>query len=66
MHSFSYASAEKQFHDLEAKQPDCAMAYWGEAMSLMRQLVSVPEPADMQRGRGTHPKGAEPGAENPA
>jgi tetratricopeptide (TPR) repeat protein len=50
MHSFSYASAEKQFHDLEAKQPDCAMAYWGEAMSLMRQLVSVPEPADMQRG----------------
>lgn len=50
MHSFSYASAEKQFHDLEAEQPDCAMAYWGEAMSLMRQLVSLPEPADMQRG----------------
>lgn len=26
------------------------MAYWGEAMSRMRQLVSAPEPADMKRG----------------
>ena len=27
MHSFSYAAAEKQFHQLELQEPDCAMAY---------------------------------------
>src|SRR6185369_9573770 len=50
MHSFWYDEAEKQFKVLEKKDPSCAMIYWGEAMSLLRQLVSRPEDADLKRG----------------
>src|SRR5579864_1490804 len=50
MHSFWYDEAEKQFKALEHEDPSCAMAYWGEAMSLLRQLVSRPEEPDLKRG----------------
>jgi tetratricopeptide (TPR) repeat protein len=50
MHSFWYDEAEKQFKALEKKDPSCAMIYWGEAVSLLRQLVSRPEDADLKRG----------------
>ena len=50
MHSFWYGEAEKQFQALEKLHPACAMLYWGEAVSLLRQLVSRPENADLKRG----------------
>jgi tetratricopeptide (TPR) repeat protein len=50
MHSFWYDEAAKQFKALENEDPSCAMAYWGEAMSLLRQLVSRPEEPDLKRG----------------
>jgi hypothetical protein len=50
MHSFWYDEAEKQFKALEHEDPSCAMAYWGEAMSLLRQLVNRPEEQDLKRG----------------
>jgi tetratricopeptide (TPR) repeat protein len=50
MHSFWYDEAEKQFKALEKEDPACAMTYWGEAISLLRQLVSRPEEADLKRG----------------
>lgn len=50
MHSFWYDEAEKQFKTLEEKDPNCAIVYWGEAMSLLRQLVSRPEEPDLKRG----------------
>jgi tetratricopeptide (TPR) repeat protein len=50
MHSFWYDEAEKQFKTLENDDPSCAMAHWGEAMSLLRQLVSRPEESDLKRG----------------
>ena len=39
MHSFWYDEAEKQFKGLEKKDPGCAMIYWGEAVSLLRQFT---------------------------
>ncbi len=33
LHSFAYAEAEKSFADVAAKDPNCAMAPWGIAMS---------------------------------
>ena len=50
MHSFWYDEAEKQFRALENDYPSCAIAYWGEALSLLRQLVSRPEEPDLKRG----------------
>jgi len=39
MHSFWYDEAEKQFKGLKKKDPGCAMIYWGEAVSLLRQFT---------------------------
>jgi tetratricopeptide (TPR) repeat protein len=50
LHSFSYDEAEKQFRETAEKDPTCAMAYWGEAMSLYRQLWFRPEAPDLKRG----------------
>jgi tetratricopeptide (TPR) repeat protein len=50
MHSFEYELAETQFKDIAAQEPQCAMAYWGEALSLYHQLWSRPTKADLKRG----------------
>src|SRR5436309_13563964 len=34
LHSFQYATADAAFADAAQKDPHCAIAYWGEAMSL--------------------------------
>ena len=38
LHSFAYSAAEKAFRDVIAKEPDCAMAHWGVAMTYFHQL----------------------------
>ena len=38
LHSFAYSAAEKAFRDLIAKDPNCAMAHWGVAMTYFHQL----------------------------
>ena len=38
LHSFAYSAAEKAFRDLIAKDPNCAMAHWGAAMTYFHQL----------------------------
>jgi tetratricopeptide (TPR) repeat protein len=38
LHSFAYSVAEKAFRDLIAKDPNCAMAHWGVAMTYFHQL----------------------------
>jgi hypothetical protein len=50
MHSFEYESAENQFKDVAKQDPGCAMAYWGQALSLYHQLWSRPPKADLKRG----------------
>jgi tetratricopeptide (TPR) repeat protein len=49
LHSFWYEEAEKTFLDVEEQDPKCAMAYWGEAMSLWHQLWNHPDSATIQR-----------------
>jgi tetratricopeptide (TPR) repeat protein len=50
MHSFEYESAENQFKEVARQDPACAMAYWGQALSLYHQLWSRPPKADLKRG----------------
>ena len=38
LHSFAYSAAEKAFRDIIAKDPNCAMAHWGVAMTYFHQL----------------------------
>ena len=49
MHSFEYESAENQFKEVAKQDPGCAMAYWGQALSLYHQLWSRPAKADLKR-----------------
>ncbi|HXG58693.1 MAG TPA: hypothetical protein VNL91_06700 [Thermoanaerobaculia bacterium] len=51
MHSFWYAEAEKAFTRIAAKDPDCAMAWWGVAMSNYHPLWAPPTPEELRRGR---------------
>jgi len=46
LHSFWYEEANKTFHRISETNPDCAMAYWGVAMSLYRQLWATPPTED--------------------
>ncbi len=45
MHSFEYEDAAEAFRDAQAADPNCFMAYWGEAMThnhpLWRQLNNI-------------------------
>jgi hypothetical protein len=50
MHSFEYEMAENQFNEVARQDPGCAMAYWGQALSLYHQLWSRPTKADLKHG----------------
>ena len=51
LHSFWYDEAEKSFRQITATDPDCAMAYWGVAMSLYHQLwATPPKTEELQKG----------------
>ncbi len=49
LHSFWYEESEKTFLEVEKQDPNCAMAYWGEAMSLWHQLWNHPDSATIKR-----------------
>jgi hypothetical protein len=50
LYSFEYEVADSQFQDVAKKDPNCAMAYWGQAMTLYHQLWDRPSKADLARG----------------
>jgi tetratricopeptide (TPR) repeat protein len=50
MHSFEYEKAEAQFTDITQKDPECAMAHWGLAMSLFHEIWERPEDSVLKRG----------------
>jgi hypothetical protein len=62
MHSFEYEMAENQFKEVAKQDPGCAMAYWGQALSLYHQLWSRPTKADLKRGNDllAHAAGLKP------
>src|SRR6476619_8269030 len=50
LHSFWYARAVKEFGDIAQGEPDCAIAYWGVALSLWNQLWAPPRQDALQKG----------------
>ncbi|HUK42945.1 MAG TPA: hypothetical protein VLW48_00735 [Candidatus Bathyarchaeia archaeon] len=51
LHSFAYSAAESAFREIAEKDPQCAMAHWGIAMTYFHQLWDPPiAPAKMEPG----------------
>lgn len=50
LHSFEYDEAEKMFAKVIDRAPDCAMAYWGVAMSNFHPLWAPPAAEELQKG----------------
>src|SRR5262245_19349278 len=50
LHSFWYLESIKAFTAVTQADPDCAMAYWGIAMSGWYQIWSAPGPPALKRG----------------
>lgn len=50
LHSFEYDEAEKAFAKIIDKNPSCAMAYWGVAMSNFHPLWSPPTEPELKKG----------------
>ena len=65
LHSFWYDEAEKQFKAVAVQDPHCAMAYWGEAMSLYHQLWNRPDAATVKQGWELIQKAQAVGAKTP-
>ena len=50
LHSFEYDEAEKVFARIIEEEPNCAMAYWGVAMSNFHPLWTAPEEPELKKG----------------
>jgi hypothetical protein len=50
LHSFWHSEAQQAFEKIVAADPDCAIAYWGEAMSHFHLGLSWPSQADLTAG----------------
>ena len=50
LHSFWYGQALKEFTAITEADPECAMAYWGTAMSVWNQLWAPPRPDSLKKG----------------
>ena len=50
LHSFSYTLSEQAFRDVAVRDPGCAIAHWGVAMSLYHQLWQPPSGDALRSG----------------
>jgi hypothetical protein len=64
LHSFWYARAVKEFGDIAQSEPDCAIAYWGVALSLWNQLWAPPRQDALQKGSDAIQKAVALGAKS--
>jgi hypothetical protein len=62
LHDFWYDRAEQQFQAIAAADPTCAVAYWGEAMTIWHEIWDRPNAATLQRGLDLVQKGQKIGA----
>ncbi len=51
IHSFFYEEARRIFTAVAEKDPSCAMAHWGIAMSLWHPIWTPPTPDEMREGK---------------
>ena len=50
LHSFEYEMADNEFKAVAEHDPRCAMAYWGQAMTLYHQLWDRPSKENLKEG----------------
>jgi hypothetical protein len=50
LHSFQYLESEQTFTEAAKQDPQCAMARWGKAMALYRQLWDFPQASTLKKG----------------
>jgi tetratricopeptide (TPR) repeat protein len=50
LHSFFYSEARKAFTEITQKDPQCAIAFWGIAMTWYHPLWTPPPPDDFDKG----------------
>ena len=65
LHSFEYEEAEKAFTEVTVTDPQCAMGYWGVAMSNYHPLWAPPTPAQLKTGWDAVEKAKAAGARTP-
>src|SRR6267143_4937152 len=50
LHSFQYLQADQSFTEAAKRDPKCALAYWGKAMTHYEQLWEFPSPKSLKQG----------------
>lgn len=50
LHHMMYRQAEKEFKTVAELDPDCAMAYWGVAMTQFHPLWAEPSKEELTKG----------------
>jgi tetratricopeptide (TPR) repeat protein len=50
LHSFFYEEARRRFLEIAERDPQCAMAWWGVAMTWYHPLWAPPTPDEMKKG----------------
>lgn len=50
LHSFQYSAADQDFKAVAAQDPACAIAYWGQAMTLWHTLWEHPDATSLEHG----------------
>ena len=61
-HSFWYQAAMAAHREVLAKDPDCVMAYWGQALALLRNPFSPPPSSSLPQGRALLERARQAGA----
>src|SRR5258708_35262536 len=56
LHSFGYELARQAFAGVAARDPECAMAQWGIAMSLYHPVWAPPSAPELDQGRAAADK----------
>jgi hypothetical protein len=64
-HSFWYRASKEIFEETLKADPQCAIAYWGIALSLLLNPFGAPLPANLEQGLAALKKGQEIGAKTP-
>jgi tetratricopeptide (TPR) repeat protein len=66
LHSFSFSTANRAFQDVLAKDPACAMAYWGQAMAQWTNpFGGIKPPSIIANGKPVIDKGLTVGSPTP-
>jgi tetratricopeptide (TPR) repeat protein len=58
LHNMMYLQSEKEFKGVVRRDPDCAMAYWGIAMTLFHPLWAPPKEHELKSGSEAAQKAA--------